>query len=290
VPFAPVNYRLNDDRLRDLLVRLSPAVVVVEDDAVAMRVGGIDGPMTVTPDEFLRAVDAALEQLVDAPDPGSAAILIFTSGTSGPPKCALLLHRHLTSYVFDGVEFMSADAKEATLTSVPPYHIAGVPQLLSGVFPGRRIVPLSVFDPGVWVEVASQEAVSHMMVVATMLYRILGMPVRVIKRALTMLPHVDFVDAYGLTETASTIAGLAPDDHREAHASSDPDGRAHALRTGWFATHDDAKLAEFVRARLRSTRTAERFARWGELPDNEMGKLRRREVRARLRDEPDATP
>jgi acyl-CoA synthetase (AMP-forming)/AMP-acid ligase II len=48
------------------------------------------------------------------------------------------------------------------------------------------------------------------------------MPVPVIERALDLLPGVDFVNAYGLTETSSSIAVLTPSDHREALASSDP--------------------------------------------------------------------
>ena len=48
------------------------------------------------------------------------------------------------------------------------------------------------------------------------------MPVPVIEKALSLLPHVDFVNAYGLTETSSTIAVLSPEDHREAIAATDP--------------------------------------------------------------------
>jgi acyl-CoA synthetase (AMP-forming)/AMP-acid ligase II len=51
------------------------------------------------------------------------------------------------------------------------------------------------------------------------------MPVPVIERALALMPHVNFVNAYGLTETSSTIAVLTPDDHRDAIASDDPDVR-----------------------------------------------------------------
>jgi acyl-CoA synthetase (AMP-forming)/AMP-acid ligase II len=50
-----------------------------------------------------------------------------------------------------------------------------------------------------------------------------GLPL--VRRALELLPHVGFVNAYGLTETSSTISLLGPDDHREAIASSDPDVR-----------------------------------------------------------------
>jgi acyl-CoA synthetase (AMP-forming)/AMP-acid ligase II len=48
------------------------------------------------------------------------------------------------------------------------------------------------------------------------------MPPSVIERALTRLPHVNFVNAYGLTETSSSISVLSPDDHRAARTSADP--------------------------------------------------------------------
>src|SRR6202000_2281664 len=45
-----------------------------------------------------------------------------------------------------------------------------------------------------------------------------------VRRALDLLPDVGFVNAYGLTETSSTIAVLTPDDHRVALAASDDAG------------------------------------------------------------------
>jgi acyl-CoA synthetase (AMP-forming)/AMP-acid ligase II len=42
------------------------------------------------------------------------------------------------------------------------------------------------------------------------------MPLPVLESALRHLPHTDFVNAYGLTETSSTIALLSPEDHRAA--------------------------------------------------------------------------
>ena len=44
----------------------------------------------------------------------------------------------------------------------------------------------------------------------------------VLEQALELFPSVDFVNAYGLTETSSTIAVLGPEEHREALASTDP--------------------------------------------------------------------
>jgi acyl-CoA synthetase (AMP-forming)/AMP-acid ligase II len=58
------------------------------------------------------------------------------------------------------------------------------------------------------------------------------MPLEVIERAMAALPHVAFVNAYGLTETSSTISVLGPDDHREAAASADPAVRRRLTSVG----------------------------------------------------------
>ena len=57
------------------------------------------------------------------------------------------------------------------------------------------------------------------------------MPLELVERTLTDMPHIDLVNAYGLTETSSTIAMLTPDEHREAFASDEP-GHPGAARLG----------------------------------------------------------
>ena len=180
----------------------------------------------------------------ERPDPDrDIAVLLFTSGTTGDPKVAVLRHRHLASYVISTVEFMHAEEDEATLVSVPPYHIAGIAAVLTSVYAGRRTVYLPTFTPEAWVETAAAQQVTHAMLVPTMLGRILDvleargerlphlrslsygggrMPASVIERALRLMPQVDYVNGYGLTETSSTIAVLTADDHRAAIGSDDP--------------------------------------------------------------------
>jgi len=241
-PFAPINYRLSDEELRRLITRTAPSVAIVDDDMLP-RVQGVAGVQLVASSEF-RAVCADVALRAEAlpfadPDIG---VLLFTSGTTGEPKAAVLRHRNLTSYVISTVEFLGSDDAEAALVSVPPYHIAGISAILTGIYGGRRIVHMPAFTPEGWVSVAAQEKISHAMVVPTMLGRILDvieergeklphlkalsygggrMPQVTIERALRLLPHVDFVNAYGLTETSSTIAVLGPEDHRVAIASTD---------------------------------------------------------------------
>jgi acyl-CoA synthetase (AMP-forming)/AMP-acid ligase II len=255
LPFVPVNYRLADEQLAAILARTAPSVVVV-DDAVPPRVGRVEGVELVSRADFLEQLEAIRAD--DAPStlelsPEDIAILLFTSGTTGDPKAAVLRHRHLASYVITTVDFMSADEDEAALVSVPPYHVAGTSAVITGVYAGRRVVYLPSFTPQDWVATARDEAVTQAMVVPTMLGRVLDllerddehlphlqhlsygggrMPVPVLERALAVLPHVDFVNAYGLTETSSTIAVLGPEDHRRAIASTDPAVRRRLASVG----------------------------------------------------------
>lgn len=242
--FVPVNYRLSDADLQKLVARTAPSVVVVDDD-MAARISGIEGTTLVKRSEFeSRFLLAAPGEIGLLPESeNDIAVLLFTSGTTGDPKAAVLRHANLTSYVMSTVEFLGADEDEAALVSVPPYHIAGISAVLTAAYGGRRIVYLPAFTAEDWVATAANEAITHAMVVPTMLDRILDvldktgeklpalralsygggrMPEPVIARALKALPQVDFVNAYGLTETSSTVALLGAEDHRMAIASDDP--------------------------------------------------------------------
>jgi fatty-acyl-CoA synthase len=247
-PFAPVNYRLPDDQLASVLRRLVPAVVVAGPD-VAARIGDVDGLQIWSEADLTSPAGSttnAAPAEVGFVDPDEIAVLLFTSGTTGEPKAAVLRHRHLVSYVITSVEFLGAEEDDAQLVSVPPYHIAGISSVLSSLYSGRRLVYLPSFDAEDWVRTAAEEKVTHAMVVPTMMGRVLSivedegvdlsslrhlsygggrMPIELIERAMKLLPHVNFVNAYGLTETSSTVTVLGPDDHRAAVDSVDPEVR-----------------------------------------------------------------
>jgi acyl-CoA synthetase (AMP-forming)/AMP-acid ligase II len=251
IPFVPLSYRLADDEIRALLGRIAPAYLVTDATRIALF-SDHAGITTSTRTAFL--APGVLEPLSTLPDDGDAiAILLFTSGTTGAPKAAVLRHRHLVSYILSAVEFGAAGTEEATLVAVPPYHVAGMAAVLSSVYAARRIVQLPHFDPHAWIALAAAERVTHAFVVPTMLVRIADalidrpvalpalralsygggrMPLPVIERAMHLLPQVAFTNAYGLTETSSTIALLDPDDHRAAFASEDPALRRRLASVG----------------------------------------------------------
>jgi len=249
LPFCPLNYRLADESLRSQLRRLAAAspLVLVTGPGMAPRAAGIEHAQVVEAFSLHADTADAAAPLDDAveDDHSVPAVQLFTSGTSGEPKLALLGHHNLSTYVVQSADFLCAGEDEAILASVPPYHIAAVAGLLSAVYVGRRLVQMEAFDAAAWVQAVRRHRVTHAMLVPTMLGRVLDtldadggtlptlrhlacgggrMPPALIRRALERLPDTDFANAYGLTETSSTVSVLGPEDHRLARA-----GDARAL-------------------------------------------------------------
>jgi acyl-CoA synthetase (AMP-forming)/AMP-acid ligase II len=254
VPYVPLNYRLADIDLSGLLRRIEPAYLI----------GDVERINRICPESshvtFERAAFVSEAQnMADAPielneDGDAVAVQLFTSGTTAAPKAALLRHSNLLSYILGTVEFASASSEEAALVSVPPYHIAGIAALLSSCYAMRRILLLPAFEAHDWLALAVAERATNAFLVPTMLARIITrldagvsvdlsalraiaygggrMPSELIARALDLLPHTGFTNAYGLTETSSTIALLDADEHRAAHASNDPAVRARLSSVG----------------------------------------------------------
>jgi acyl-CoA synthetase (AMP-forming)/AMP-acid ligase II len=254
VPYVPLNYRLPNADLEALLSRISPAYVIGDVERIGQLSPG-GRPVVLARATFVSEAQKLGEAAIPTGDPAeSIAVQIFTSGTTAAPKAAVLRHANLLSYILGTVEFASAGAQEAALVSVPPYHIAGIAALLSSAYAMRRIVLLPAFDPDTWVALAAAERVTNAMLVPTMLSRVITrldagppadlsslraisygggrMPVELIDRALRLFPNTGFTNAYGLTETSSTIALLGPEEHRAAHASTDPAARARLGSVG----------------------------------------------------------
>ena len=254
VPYVPINYRLTADEIDALLARVTPAYLVTDDD----RIGGFQGREGVdarSRDAFLAVARAGGDPHEQrSMDPEDIGVLLFTSGTTGTPKAAVLRHRHLVSYIVSSVEFMSAQEDDAALVCVPPYHVAGIAAALSSVYAGRRVVQLANFSADAWIETARSERITTAFVVPTMLARIVAalegestagmphlqslsygggkMPLSVIESAMALFPDTDFTNAYGLTETSSTITVLGPDEHRAAMAATDDAGRRRLVSVG----------------------------------------------------------
>jgi acyl-CoA synthetase (AMP-forming)/AMP-acid ligase II len=252
VPIVPLNYRLSGAQLAQLLGELKRPYVVADPEFMPF----VDQATTVglvSSEQWTAAANIAVPAAPREIDPESAAVLLFTSGTTSKPKAVVLRHGNLVSYVLQTVEFLAAAEEDCALISVPPYHIAGVGAVLTNVYSGRRFCYLPNFNPEAWLDTVRNEGVTNTMLVPTMLARVVDllgdeaatvpslraiayggarMPHTVLEKALRAFPNAGFTNAYGLTETSSTITVLGPDDHRSALASTDPVVRARLGSVG----------------------------------------------------------
>jgi acyl-CoA synthetase (AMP-forming)/AMP-acid ligase II len=161
-------------------------------------------------------------------------ILMYTSGTTGRPKGVPLRHSAFVGYVLDNVEPASPDIEERNLVTVPFYHIAGIQAMMAAIYGGRTLVLMRQFEVKEWLETIQREKATRAMLVPTMLKRVIDdpefdrydlsnlkvitygaapMPFEVIRKAIRKMPWVRFINAFGQTETASTVTTLGPEDH-----------------------------------------------------------------------------
>jgi acyl-CoA synthetase (AMP-forming)/AMP-acid ligase II len=161
-------------------------------------------------------------------------ILMYTAGTTGFPKGVMLSHNSFSIYVLENVSPPDPELQERNILTVPLYHVAGIQAMMAAIYGGRTLIMERQFDAGEWMTLVEKERASRAMMVPTMLkmlmdhpdfkshdlsslrvitYGAAPMPLEVIKKAVEVFPGVSFINAFGQTETASTITTLSPEDH-----------------------------------------------------------------------------
>ena len=179
--------------------------------------------------------NASPEEIFCEVEDDDITILMYTAGTTGRPKGVPIRHSGLTNYILENVEPVDPETEERNLLAVPLYHIAGMQTLVAAVYGGRTLVLMKQFDVKEWLATAEREKVNRAMLVPSMLkwiidapdfnkydlshlkimtYGAAPMPFEVINKAIGVMPWVSFINAFGQTETASTITSLGPDDHK----------------------------------------------------------------------------
>jgi acyl-CoA synthetase (AMP-forming)/AMP-acid ligase II len=245
--FVPLNYRAKPPELEYAIATAKTKMIFVGDryadlfEALRSKLPSIATVVGYdsTGSGWLRyeALLESKEEVEDADvEESDVSILMYTSGTTSLPKGVLLTHGDFTAYVTNTTELADGSDRGTALVSVPFYHIAGTAQMMTTMWSGRRLVIRPQFQATEWLETVEREHVTHAMVVPTMLKQIVDhpelekynlstltnlsyggaqMPLPVIRRAIERLPKtIGFVNAYGQTETTSTLTILGPDDHR----------------------------------------------------------------------------
>jgi len=178
---VPVNFRLTPTELAFLVDDCQARAMVTEPVLAAVAAGVRD--ITPVLDMIIVAEAAGddgvvgYEELVnesgDAPDPvdipnDSPALIMYTSGTTGRPKGAVLTHTNLTGQTMTALYTSGADLNnDVGFIGVPFFHIAGIGNMLTGMLLGIPTVihPLGAFDPGQLLDVLAAEKVTGIFLV-----------------------------------------------------------------------------------------------------------------------------
>ncbi|GJO01521.1 long-chain-fatty-acid--CoA ligase [Mycobacterium marinum] len=178
---VPLNFRLTPSEIAFLVEDCAPRLVITEEVlaqvAVGVReiapalstivvAGGASDPTVVGYDELISETGDPPEP-VDIPN-DSPALIMYTSGTTGRPKGAVLTHTNLTGQVMTALYTGGANINsDVGFIGVPFFHIAGIGNMLSGMLLGvpTVIYPLGAFSPGQLLDVLEAERVSGIFLV-----------------------------------------------------------------------------------------------------------------------------
>ena len=177
---VPINFRLTPPEIA-FLVDDCEARVMITESVLAPVAAGVRN-LTSVLSSIVVAGDSgedgllAYEDLVNEPgDPARAAdvpnespaLIMYTSGTTGRPKGAVLTHTNLTGQTMANLYTHGVAANDVGFIGVPFFHIAGIGNLLTGLLMGLPTVihPLGAFDPGHLLDVLAAEKVTGIFLV-----------------------------------------------------------------------------------------------------------------------------
>lgn len=244
--FVPLNFRAKTDELSYMISNAEAKVLLVGDryldmvDALLPHLPSVKRCISIDRDGGKRLYyedlidSASSDEFMNEIGDEDITILMYTAGTTGRPKGVPLRHSAFVSYILDNVDPASPEIEERNLITVPLYHVAGIQAMLAAIYGGRTLVMMRQFEVKEWLETIEREKATRAMLVPTMLKRVIDdfefnkydlsslkiitygaapMPFEVINKAIKIMPWVKFINAFGQTETASTITALGPEDH-----------------------------------------------------------------------------
>jgi long-chain acyl-CoA synthetase len=239
-----VNWRLVAREIAYIVEDAQIALLVTEGERLTAV--GDSAPMVLLVDRPHQNRPAFREWIAGfAPDdtvadlePGDVAVQLYTSGTTGHPKGALLTHGSLTASLNQsrliGEEWSAWRDSDVSLVAMPQFHIGGTAWTLQTMNAGGTAILLGKPEIADIIDAVERHRVTKMFAVPAVLGMILAdprsaladlsslrsllygaspIPLDILKRSMALFPNARFVQMYGATETSGTIVYLPPEDH-----------------------------------------------------------------------------
>jgi acyl-CoA synthetase (AMP-forming)/AMP-acid ligase II len=242
-----LNYRLAPAELAWIINDAAPSVLIVQ-DRYAGAIATIRAEIPSVRSVFVIGADAdgqpGFDALVAAgapvapppPDEDAVAWLLYTSGTTGLPKGAMLTHRNVMAAVLNSVASWERDGESHYLLTFPMYHVAGYGLVVNHLCASELTI-LPNFDPVALFAIIERHRITATAAAPTMIALLLdhpamadydlsslrnvgygasAMPAAVLLRARERWPQVRFATGFGMTELAGNVMVLTADEHDHA--------------------------------------------------------------------------
>jgi fatty-acyl-CoA synthase len=165
--FVPLNYRLAGAEIRYMLDDSGASVLVHSPDADALVAAAGPHDLQVLKAGEFESDGPPPEAEVGLDDP---CLLLYTSGTTGRPKAAVLTHGNLTWNTVNQLAHLDVLGTDKALCIAPLFHCVGLGQItLPTLFKGGSVEPVAKFDPGTILARIAEAGITSFSAVPTML-------------------------------------------------------------------------------------------------------------------------